>query len=155
MSIERHEASHAACAIWLRRRVAYVERYFGSFLPGEAKGFCMAPIDGDIEGTQVVLALVGYLSENREGWPPPYDLACHERREALGKLIDILDITPEQYEAYIDATRDMLANEDFIRLRDAIERALYSVPRLDAIAVLDLAKATGIPVSSNQGATPA
>jgi hypothetical protein len=68
----------------------------------------------------------------------------------LGKLIHLLHITPEQYEKFITITRGILADPYFIRLRDAIERALHAVPRLDSIAVIDLAKATGILVSPDQ-----
>jgi hypothetical protein len=154
MSTERHEASHAAVAVYLRRRVEYVERYSGSFLPGEALGFCFCPIDEAIEATQVPLALIGYMSEGRKGWPPPYEQARDEPREGLGKLIHLLDISEEQYRKFITITRDIFVDPHFIRLRDAIEQALYSVPRLDAIAVLDLAKATGVLVSPDPIGAP-
>ena len=66
-----HEASHAAGAIALSRQVAHVEREPGSVLPGEQLGHCLAPIGERLELSQVPLCLVGYLSEDRPGWPPP------------------------------------------------------------------------------------
>ena len=59
MSVERHEATHAAMAIWLRRPIEYLERYPDHFLPGETMGHCRAPIEGAVEASQVAIALAG------------------------------------------------------------------------------------------------
>ena len=154
MSVERHEATHAAMAIWLRRPIEYLERYPDHFLPGETMGHCRAPIEGAVEASQVAIALAGYMGEEAPDWPPDFEQARHERLEGLGRLIEILGFDHEQYEAIVAVTHRILDDPDFIRLRDAIERALRHVPRLDAQAVRDLTEAAGIPVPEPEGVTP-
>jgi hypothetical protein len=132
MSTAIHEASHAACAILLGRRVEQVECDVGLTRVGEQLGSCLAPIDGEIEVSQVALCVIGYMSEDRDGWPPPYEQARTEKLESLGVVLGAIGVTPEAYEASVELVRDMLVDPDFIRLRDSIARALSRVPRLEA-----------------------
>jgi hypothetical protein len=133
MSVARHEASHAACAILLGRRVEHTWREIGLTQPGDTVGQARIPVGEQIEMSQLAICLIGYMSENEPGWPPDYEDACGERREALGKVIHLLEVNREAYEACVEIVRDMLADTDlFIPLRDAIERALGVVPRLEA-----------------------
>ena len=68
---ETHEASHAACAIWLGRDVESIWRTDGLAFGGETVGLCRAPIADQLEVSQVVICVAGYLSEGEVGWPPP------------------------------------------------------------------------------------
>ncbi|HZA59380.1 MAG TPA: hypothetical protein VE401_08385 [Solirubrobacterales bacterium] len=140
-----HEAAHAAATVWLRRPIAWVERYPGHFLPGETMGHCRAPIDDEVEPSQLAIALSGYLAEDRDGWPPAFQEARTERLEALGKVIEILGIDEAAYDRAVELTREILADPDFIRLHRTIARALAACPRLDEQAVQDLTLAAGIP----------
>jgi hypothetical protein len=132
MTVALHEAAHATAAIMLGRHVEHVERNPGLTLVGEELGHCLAPIDGEIEVSQVALCLIGYMAEDRDGWPPPYEQARTEKLESLGVVLGALGVTPEAYEASVELVRDMLVDPDFTRLRDAIARALGAAPRLEA-----------------------
>lgn len=66
----RHEASHAAVAITLGRRVAHLERDPGDVLAGKQLGHARIPLDERIDVSQVPIAIAGYLSEGHENWPP-------------------------------------------------------------------------------------
>jgi hypothetical protein len=132
MSTERHEASHAACAILLGRCVEHVERNPGLTRVGEELGHAWIPVGDRIELSQLAICLVGYTSVNTPGWPPSYEDACTENLEALGKVITILGVDEQAYDATVELVSDMLADQDFKRLRDAIARALSAVPRLEA-----------------------
>ena len=126
-----HEASHAACAIALSRQVVHVEREQWHVLPGEQLGHCLAPIGERLELSQVPLCLIGYLSEGRPGWPSPWPDCLDEPLEGLGRVLTVLGVDEEDYAALVALTRDILADPDFRRLRDAIARALAAVPRLE------------------------
>ena len=71
------------------------------------------------------------MGDDQEGWPPPYELARTEQRERLGIVIRRLGVDEDDYNEVVELVRDMLADEDFQRLRDAIARALSAAPRLE------------------------
>ena len=146
MSVEEHEAAHAGMAVWLQRPVAYVWRDVGSALPGETVGHVRAPIQDKVEPSQLAIAIVGYMAEGDPDWPPPYDEACTERLEALGKIIEILDLDRDQYDRIVAVTKEILDDPDFRRLVHTIARAHAACPRLDAQAVRELTAAAGIPL---------
>jgi hypothetical protein len=131
MSTAVHEASHAAAAILLGRRVERLEREGGFAWPGEQLGFAKVPIDR-LDASQVVVQLVDYLSENRDGWPPPWPDCLDEPLEALGTVITMLGLTEERYAELVELARDLLDAPDFVALRDGIARVLVVVPRLEA-----------------------
>jgi hypothetical protein len=126
-----HEASHAACAIMLGRPVEHLWRETGHTLPGETLGHARIPIGERIELSQLPIALIGYMSTDARGWPPKFEDACNEDLEALATIIRSLGVTREAYQSCIELARDLLADPDFIRLRDTIARALTAVPRLE------------------------
>jgi hypothetical protein len=145
MSTAIHEASHAACAIMTGRYVAHVLLEVGHVRGGEQLGHCRVPIADRIELSQLPLALIGYMSQGTPGWPPSFEDALDEELEALGIVLLRLGVDEETYEEIVEMTRRMLADADFIRLRDAIARALSSVPRLEredmeALAAIHLPK---------------
>jgi hypothetical protein len=127
----KHEASHAAAAIALGRDVAYIERDTGATRVGERLGHARIPVDGPIEPSQLVVCLAGYMGDGGEGWPPPWPDALDEPRERLGIVIRRLSLTEADYNEVVGLVRDVLADEDFRRLRDAIARALSAAPRLE------------------------
>ena len=132
MSTELHEASHAAAAVLMHRAIEFVEVHPGHALVGEEVGRAYVPVGGSIEANQVPLCLIGYLSEAEPGWPPPWPACLDEPREALGTVLTLLGADQERYEKSVELTRQLLAQPDFIRLRNAIARALSHVPRLEA-----------------------
>jgi hypothetical protein len=117
-----HEASHAACAIMLGRPVEHLWRETGHTLPGETLGHARIPIGERIELSQLPIALIGYMSTDARGWPPNFEDACNEDLEALATIIRSLGVTREAYQSCIELARDLLADPDFIRLRDTIAR---------------------------------
>lgn len=141
MSTAIHEASHAAAALTLGRPVDWVWRTDGLELNGDVVGQCRSPLRGRrIEASQVVIALAGYWSEREPNWPPSWPDAREEKREALGFVLAELRATEQIYQDLVEITRDMLADPDFIRLRDAIARALRHVPRLEREDIEALAR---------------
>jgi hypothetical protein len=140
-------------AVWLRRPVSFVWRETGFALPGETVGHMRAPIPDRVEADQLLIALCGYMAEDTPGWPSPYAEARTERLEALGKVIEILGIDEAGYDRIVELTQEILDDRDFIRLRDAIARALAVCPRLDSQAVNELTEAAGIPVLESIGET--
>ena len=151
MSTEVHEAGHVACAILLGRRVDYTWRETGHALVGEELGHARIPIDKR-EISQVAICLVGYLTTAEAGWPPDYEQARDEMRERLGLVVRRLGLSRDVYEQLVELTRDVLVDPDFIRLRDAIARALTVVPRLECEDIEALCRATHIPIPEPIGA---
>jgi hypothetical protein len=147
MSTSVHEASHAVAAIMLGRPVEHLWRETGHALAGDEVGHCRAPILDEVQCRELVVSLIGYLSENKPGWPPTYADACEEPLEALATLIRVLHIDECVYEELVEVAREMLRDPDFIRPRDAIARALTAVPRLERedIEALCLIAGTQIP----------
>lgn len=152
-STARHEASHAAACVLLARPVEFVERTPGHGFAGEEVGKCLAPIPGEIRGRELVVALAGYWSEETSNWPPTYEEACTESREAVATIVRVLGVTEEIYADLVQATRELLADPEFIRLRDAIARALTVVPRLEREDVEALCRATNIPIPEEETTT--
>jgi hypothetical protein len=136
---EIHEASHCAAALMLNRRVDWIWRTAGIELAGDVVGKCRAPVGGRIEASQVPICLVGYLSEDAPDWPPDWPDCLSEKREALGVVLTELGVSEGIYADLVELARDMLADADFIRLRDAIARALRQVPHLEGEDVEALA----------------
>ena len=150
MSTALHEAAHAAACMVLGRPVEYVERTPGIGLGGEVVGSCYAPVPRtrSIEASDLGCALVGYWTEREPGWPPSFAEARAEPREALATLIEVLGLDADEYDQLVQVTRDLLADPHFIRLRDAIARALAAVPYLTAEDLAALCYAVGIPTSN-------
>ena len=65
--------------------VEFVERTPGHGFAGEEVGKCLAPIPGEISARELVVALVGYWSEETPDWPPSYAEARTESRDALAR----------------------------------------------------------------------
>ena len=120
--------------------MAYTWVATGSVLDGEVSGFAMIPIRGKVEPTQLPIILVGYWSTRTPGWPPSYEDALTEEREGLGQVLCLLDATEEKYNRILQYTEKLLHDPDFIRLRDAIARALNRVPRIEGETVERLAE---------------
>jgi hypothetical protein len=139
VSAERHEAAHAACAIMLDRRVDHVLVEPGHAWVGEQLGQARIPVADRIEPSQVVLCLVGYMSEDTPGWPPSFEDALDEDREALGTVLLRLGANERAYKASVELAHAILADPDFQRLARAIERVLHRVPHLDAADIEALA----------------
>jgi hypothetical protein len=155
MSTARHEASHCAAAILLGRVVDHTWRTSGRSWPGETIGHARIPVAERIEMSQLVIALIGYLSTGAPDWPPSYEDAREEQREALRIVIRRLGVDAETYGEVVEFCRDLLLDPDFIRLRDAIERALNAVPRLEREDIEALCLATHTPIPGEQEAADA
>jgi hypothetical protein len=102
--------------------------------------------DDELDSTLIVVALVGYLAEDEPGWPPAYAEALVERRDALGLVIEHFGVDAEQCADAVRSAREMLADSNFQRLRDAIGRALRQVPHLTAEDIEALCRATHTPI---------
>jgi hypothetical protein len=135
-----HEASHCACAYLLNRHVSYTWRALGSVWEDEQLGHANIEIGPTLGPERLVIALIGYLSVNTPGWPPPFEEAVDEELEALGLLLRHLDADPERYRRIVQFTEELLEDPHFIRLRDAIARALTRFHFIDAEAIEDLAR---------------
>jgi hypothetical protein len=102
--------------------------------------------------------LVSYSTVQRRqrggGWPPPYERACEERREALATVIRVLHIDEPTYEEIVEVTRDLLRDPDFVRVRDVIARALRAVPRLEREDIEALCLIAGPPIPQVKESSP-
>jgi hypothetical protein len=136
-----HEASHAAVALALGRRVAHIEREIGYVAPGEQGGHARVPLGNRIEATQIPIQLAGYLSGGRADWPPDYEQAQEEDLEGLSLTMKALRVGPQDYTALVELTRDVLADPHVIELRDALARALDAVPTLYEPEINEIAAA--------------
>ena len=145
-----HEASHAAAAIFHGQWVDHAWRNVGHSFPGDMIGHARVPTNGEIGPERLVIALAGYMSTDTPDWPPSYEDARTERLEALGTTIRVLEVTEDQYAQFVELTRDLLANEHFIRLRDSIARALTVVPRLEREDIAALCHAANVPTPETQ-----
>jgi hypothetical protein len=103
-----------------------------------------------LEASQVVVALVGYLSEDAPDWPPPWPECLEEKREALGVVLRELGVAEAIYEQLVELARDLLADDDFLRLRNALARALHQVPRLEREDIEALCRVTNTPIPREQ-----
>jgi hypothetical protein len=146
VSTTLHESSHAAAAITLGRPVDWIWRTAGLEVAGDVVGKCRAPVGDQIGASQVAVCLVGYLSEGEPGWPPPWPDCLSEPRERLGLVLSELGVTERIYRDMVELTRDMLADPRFIRLRDAIARALEQVPHLEREDIEALCRVTNTPI---------
>jgi hypothetical protein len=153
VSVAVHEASHVAAALMLGRRVESASREIGHALPGEALGRALIPIGGDLEPSQVVIAVIGYMATDVPRWPPPYEKARSEDLEALDLIIRGLGIGADEYDRLVEVARDMLADADFRRLRDALARALAAVPRLEREDIKAIAEAHGFSAPEREETT--
>jgi hypothetical protein len=136
-----HEASHAAVALALGRKVAHIEREVGWVDPGEQAGHARVPIGDRFEASQVPICLAGYASTGRADWPPDYEQAQEEDLEGLSLVLKALRVTPEIYNEMVELTRDVLADPRVIELRDALARALDAVPTLYESEINEIAAA--------------
>jgi hypothetical protein len=92
-----------------------------------------------VEPSQLVIALIGYMSTDTQNWPPAFEEACTEELEGLWMVMLRLNADEERYRKTVEFTRELLEDEHFIRLRDAIARALNRVPRLERETIERLA----------------
>jgi hypothetical protein len=138
-SVAVHEASHCAAGWLLGREVDHTWVATGSVQAGETAGFASLPIGDRVEPSQVVICLVGYWSVDTPDWPPSFEDALSEEREALGRVLRYLGATKQKYDATVEFTRELLEDEQFVRLRDAIARALARVPRIERETIERLA----------------
>jgi hypothetical protein len=150
VSVHVHEASHVAAAVMLGRPVDHVWIETGHTLPGDTIGSARIPVGERVESSQVPICLVGYMSEDEPDWPPRFEDAHDEKLEALGIVIGFLGLSEELYDELVGIARDMLADPDFVRLRNSIARALAAVPRLEREDVEALCRATGTPVPDRE-----
>ena len=91
------------------------------------------------------IALVGYWSTGTPGWPPTWEDAMDEEPEDLGLVMLHLGVNEERYAQFVEVTRKLMADPLFIRLRNAIARALTHVPvlerqDLEALAAIHLSE---------------
>ena len=135
-----HEASHCAAAWLLNRDVEHAWIAPGIVLPGETLGHARIPIKDKVEPSQLVICLIGYMSTDTPNWPPAFEDACTEELEGLWIVMLRLGATKQKYDATVQFTRELLEDEHFIRLRDAIARALARVPRLERETIERLAE---------------
>jgi hypothetical protein len=135
-----HEASHVTAATLLGRRVDHTWVAVGSVLPGETAGHASIPIDNEIEPSQLVIALIGYMSTNAPNSPPSFADACVERLEGLWMIMLSLNATEEKYNKTVEFTRELLTDPNFVALRDSVARALSRVPRIERETIEKLAE---------------
>ena len=149
---ELHEAAHAAAAIVLGRRVESVEMTVGHTERDEQMGAAIVPLPEETPLSQLPIVLVGYWSEaGIRGWPPPFEKARTEDLESLDLILLHLGLDEESYDAVVAYTRDtLLTDSDYLKLRDAIHRALRVVPRLEERDLDALCRATGVPIPDNE-----
>jgi len=87
-----------------------------------------------------MICLVGYWSEEIPNWPPAWSDCLTEPRDSLGTVLRALGASEKTYAMCVELAGDMLADPEFVRLRDAIARALHQVPWLEREDIEALAR---------------
>ena len=147
----RHEAAHAAAAIWFGGRPVRCVRVDHPS-PGVA-GKMTTSHERDLGPEDLIVNLVGWMADEHPGtWPPIWPVA-EDEIECVGALVRFLDLDEDAYREIVGLAEALLANADFRRFMDLIARALAACPVLDGEAVEILRRAAGIPTPS-EGAIP-
>ena len=126
-----HESAHVAMAVVFSRPVEWAAINRGGHLPGEVKGEARVPVRDRVEGSQLAIALSGYLVDERPGWPPAFEDAVDEPLEALSSVLTALRCTRTQYEQAAALTKAIVATQTFQTLMAAVARMLAVVPRIE------------------------
>jgi hypothetical protein len=150
-AMRRHEAAHAAAAVWLGGRSSRSVRVDHPDV--KVAGQLEAGWTRDIGVEDLVIALIGWLADGEHPgtWPPSWPVA-EDEIEGVGLLVNFLGLTEEAYGEVVRLTEGLLANEDFRRLMSLISRALCRCPVIDGESVDSLRRAAGIPDFQREGA---
>jgi hypothetical protein len=89
----------------LGHRVTHAWRAAGIHFRGEDYGLTGIPSDGEIDGDQLVISLVGYMAEKRTDWPPPWSQAREEELELVGAHVRVHGLDETGYERIVARTR--------------------------------------------------
>jgi hypothetical protein len=141
----RHEAAHAAAAIWLGgrkiRSVRVDEPDVG------VPGMVLVETKRDLGPEDLAIALIGWMVDDERlvAWPPPWRLAKRTKSDGVGALVNHLGLDEAEYDEVVGLVEKLLADPDFKRLMGLIARALQIAPVLDTESVEILRRAAGIP----------
>ena len=137
-----HEASHAAAALLLGRRIEHIEVKRERVPVGGTMGECRVPIGAaGLDVSQLPVALSARMLE-RKDWPPPYEDARSERLEALNYLVGGLGLDAPNYDRLVGLARRVVSSPTFLLLRRAIADALIAKEsgRLESDDIHELVK---------------
>ena len=149
----RHEAAHAAAAVWFGGRRVDCVRVDEP--QDRVAGSVNTTLQRELGAVDLVISLVGWMADldERTNWPPRWPVA-EDEADAVGKLVRGLGLNQKAYEALVDLAEELLATPEFQRLVELISRALAVAPVLDAESVQILRRAAGVADPEPEGATP-
>jgi hypothetical protein len=148
----RHEAAHAAAAVWLGGRSIHYVRVDGDV---DVPGRMTAERERDLVPEDLIVNLVGWMADGEcpGTWPRTWPVA-EDSAEGVGVLVKRLGLDEAGYREIVGLAEKLLANPDFQRLMHLIARALSIAPVLDGESVEILRKAAGVPTPPTEGALP-
>jgi hypothetical protein len=149
----RHEAAHAAAAIWLGGRTIRCVRVDEPDLG--VPGKMTAERERDLRPEDLIVNLVGWMADGEcpGTWPPTWPVA-EDTAEGVGVLVKRLGLDEAGYREIVGLAEKLLANPDFQRLMLLVARALHLAPVIDGESVEILRKAAGVPTHPTEGALP-
>jgi hypothetical protein len=140
----RHEAAHAAAAIWFGGRPVKCVRVDHDVY-GEL-GRVTTEHERDLGPEDLIINLVGWMADGEHPgtWPPTWPVD-EDEDESVGALVCYLELDEAGYRELVDQAERLLADPAFQRLQGLIARALHLAPVLDTESVEVLRKAARIP----------
>jgi hypothetical protein len=150
----RHEAAHAAAAIWLGGRSIRCVRV--DWPDVDVPGRMTAERERDLAPEDLIINLVGWMCDGEYPgtWPPTWPVAENTAEDGVGVLVKWLGLDEAGYREIVALAEKLLADPDFQRLQGLIARALHFAPVIDGESVEILRKAAGIPTPPTEGAIP-
>jgi hypothetical protein len=141
----RHEAAHAAAAIWFGGRPVKCVRVDHDVY-GEL-GRVTTEHERDVGPQDLIINIVGWMADGEYPgiWPPPWRLAKRMKVDGVGVLVRYLELDEAGYRELVDQAERLLADPAFQRLQGLIARALQIAPVIDGESVEILRKAAGVP----------
>jgi hypothetical protein len=143
-AICRHEAAHAAAAIWLGGRSIRCVRV--DWPDVGVAGSMTVERERDLRPEDLVIGLIGWMADDEHPgtWPPTWPVA-EDERDGVGALVKQLGLDEAGYREIVGLAEKLLADPDFQRLHGLIARALHLASVIDGESVEILRKATGVP----------
>jgi hypothetical protein len=113
----RHEAAHAAAAIWFGGKKIRCVRV--DWPDVGVPGSMTTERERDLIPEDLVTGLIGWMADDEcpGTWPPPWRRVAEVETDGVGALVKRLGLDEAGYREIVGLAEKLLANPDFQRLR--------------------------------------